>query len=426
VPTFDQFDDALSRTAGRTRASIEALAKQSFPQYTAAARSAGRENRSLADSLKNLSREHGIAADLAKKHGTQLRELEKQQKELERHYRTVRGVAVGAYAGMTGLAMGLVRTGLQGTVEGYRLEYAWTRLGRSMAAVALPAFEKLADWMGRVAGWFERLTGRQQDFLLKLGLVAVVAAPAIAAFRTLLTLGTAVFALGRGAAAAAGAGAASSGVAAAAGSHRMTGAAMMARGGLGGAAAAGGLMRFAGPVGMAAAGGVALAQSGGLRLNASEGPTDQYARLRQSGRSRLGAGFEVAGTAMGFLGRELFGGEEEFIEGNKKKRRDVQAMGFASEEAGGAHMRIQEELLKVSVAKAGEAIQRMEDEAAARAKLIEQMEREAAVRGFSKASGLPGFVGVGVSSIGGFDNSTTSGALLHMFDADRLKKIMGK
>ena len=65
-------------------------------------------------------------------------------------------VATVAYAGFVGLTAGLIRSGLQGTVEGYRLEMAWTRLGRQVAAIAIPAIDTLAKTIGSVAGWLEK------------------------------------------------------------------------------------------------------------------------------------------------------------------------------------------------------------------------------------------------------------------------------
>jgi hypothetical protein len=65
-------------------------------------------------------------------------------------------------------------------------------------------------------------------------------------------------------------------------------------------------------------------------------------------------------------------------------RSDISPMGFGQEEAGGAHVRIQEELLKVSVARIEEEAaakkKAAEEEVAARAKVIEAIQEEAEAR----------------------------------------------
>jgi hypothetical protein len=96
--------------------------------------------------------------------------------------------------------------------------------------------------VGKLADRFERLSGGQQDVVLTLGLIAVAAGPAIAAMRTLYSVGSAAFAIGRTALAAAGASAATSAAGAAAGG---AGAGAAAAGGAGaGAAAAKGASRL--------------------------------------------------------------------------------------------------------------------------------------------------------------------------------------
>jgi hypothetical protein len=147
------------------------------------------------------------------------------------------------------------------------------------------------------------------------------------------------------------------------------------------------------------------------RLNAAEGPGDYYARLRRQGRSRLGAAWSTAGQSIAQIGHAT-GLTDETFAGQAKKRRDVQAMGFASEDAGGAHFRIQEELLKVSVAKAEENAKAMEREIELRKMLNASLEAWAA-RGVSPDR-LVEF---------GMDNFRLPGVA---FDADRIKKMMGK
>jgi hypothetical protein len=101
--------------------------------------------------------------------------------------------AAGGVLGATvAMGVGLARSGFAGTVQGYRLEYAWLRLSRQLAAVAIPAIEKLAGWIGKAAGWFERLSGTQQDSVLKFGLLAAGALAFGGALRTVVAVGGAV------------------------------------------------------------------------------------------------------------------------------------------------------------------------------------------------------------------------------------------
>lgn len=144
----------------------------------------------------------------------------------------------------------------------------------------------------------------------------------------------------------------------------------------GAAAAPGFLARNAGWMGMAAkiGGGIALANT------AYEAATGGfYDRLRQRGNSwEISALGAIGGGLMDTFTGGSFG--DHFRKANpliadRFPRRDVTPLGAANEEAGAAHFRIQEELLKISAAKA------LEEEEQARKKLIEQLEREARARG---------------------------------------------
>lgn len=411
MPTYDQYDAAMKQSTSQAKQAIMSLAGVAMPNYSRQTKAATRETSYLVDGLKNLQRQHQETTRAAKQSEDQLKSLAAQAERLK----TLRNVAIGAYAGMTGLAMGLVRSGLAGTVEGYRLEYAWTRLGRSLAAIALPAFEKIADVIGDLAGWFEKLNGRQQDFIMKLGFVAIAAAPAIAALRMLRLVGAAAagaMALGSSAL---GMGGAAAGAASAGAGSAVGGAALAA----GGAAAGGGLLaRGAGATARLATR-VVLPAAVAYEV-ASEAFDDdsRYNRARKRGRSMAGAAWEsVSGGLMdSFRGTSIAtaaaGTMDLKSKEEDKKRRDPQAMGFAQQEAGGAHIRIQEMLLQVSVAKAEENAKAMQEEIDARIESIEVL------RQFNERFKLGADIApptMGVAGIAGF-----------LFDSDRLKKIMGK
>lgn len=307
---------------------------------------------------------------------------------------TLLGRVMGGTLGAgVALGVGLARSGLQGTVEGYRLEYAWLRLSRAVAGIAVPAVEKLAEWVGKAAGWFERLSGRQQDTILKIGLFTAGTLAAVAALKSMIVVGGAAMSVLRGiglasmvggGAGAVGGAAAATGNAGAALASRglMTGAAMNAGAGLAGGAAASGsrglLARAAPALAPVAVGAAAVAMSED-RLNKNEGPGAYYNRLREGGRSRLGAGFSVFGKSLEMLGTKTGLLDESTVEGEKKKRRDISPLQVAQDEAGGAHMRIQEELLKVSAAqmeKQKEAQEVQKQELELRKQLNEAMKAE--------------------------------------------------
>lgn len=409
MPTYDQYDAAMRQSTSQAKQAVMSLAGMAMPNYARQTKTATRETQLFVDGLKNLKRQHQETTRAAKQSEDQLKSLAAQAERLK----TLRNVTIGAYAGMTGLAMGLVRSGLAGTVEGYRLEYAWTRLGRSLAAIALPAFERIADVIGDLAGWFEKLNGRQQDFIMKLGFVAIAAAPAIAALRMLRLVGAAAagaMALGSSAL---GMGGAAAGAASAGAGSAVGGAALAA----GGAAAGGGLLARGAGTAARLATRVVLPAAVAYEV-ASEAFDDdsRYNKARKRGRSMVGAAWEsVTGNIVGessLVGAAATSRMDSKSKEEEKKRRDPQAMGFAQQEAGGAHMRIQEMLLQVSVAKAEENAKAMQDEIDARIESIEVL------RQFNERFKLGADIApptMGVAGIAGF-----------LFDSDRLKKIMGK
>lgn len=285
-------------------------------------------------------------------------------------YQTLGRTMLYGAAGAALLGRSLMTTGLQGTVEGYRLEYAWTRLSRQIAGVAIPAVDKMAEVVGGAASWFQSLNRGQQDTILNLGLIAVGATVAAGAFRTLATVGGAALAVGRGLGAVAGmSGAAAAGGTAAGAVGTGAGTAAAAAGG-GLLARAGGLAKTALKVGagVAGAGVVADAATGGF-----------YSGLRDRGNNKLVSGIGALGggaldlLTLGAFGRNFRGkgydkgAAPAFAPANPADRRDVTPLQVATDEIGGAFDRIQEAVLKVTSAekdKADEAVKKAAEETA--------------------------------------------------------------
>lgn len=252
---------------------------------------------------------------------------------------TLQRTATGTVAAATGIGMGLVRSGLQGTVEGYRLEYAYTRLARQAAAVATPAVNALADVIGNLASRFERLTNRQQNAILYTGLAVTGIAALGFAIKGLVAVGGAVMTLGRGV-----------GLIGAAGAAGVGGATTAAGGAAAGAAAArGGFLamaaRYLPPI--AAAYSVGQGATGGY-----------YSDLRAKGNNKLVAGAGALGG--GLLDLVTLG---EFTEYHRKrgrfggtgkddpaKKRDVSLLQYEARDVGETYGILQQEILKVTAA----------------------------------------------------------------------------
>lgn len=346
------FAKQLDEATKRGKALSEALGDPAFARHASRMAELNRHAERGAVAIKNQQRAADLASGAFSKHAAAMGRLSAESRKLDQQESLAALVAqhgrfggvirhnaaqlslLGRVAmGVTGMGVamgvGLVRSGLQGTVQGYQLERAWTRLARQLAAIAIPAVEQLASWIGRLASWFQSLSGSQQDNILKFGLLAAGGLALVGVLKTIITVGAAARTVLASVGASAGLGALGGTAVGAAGSRALG---------------------MALPVVGAATAAYALAESSGDRLNPSEGPGDYYARKRAEGRSRLGAIASTAGTALGFVGRELFGGKESFVEDAKtgKKHRDVTPLQVAQDEAGGAHMRIQEELLKVT------------------------------------------------------------------------------
>lgn len=383
----------LSQLKLRNQASAADLASGAFFKHAQAIAAVKRESEALnrRAHVQQLIAEHGRVGGVARAIAPSM-------------------MMVGRGAGLLGLAagVGMARSGLGGTAEGVRLEYQWTRLARQLAAVGIPAFELLANTVGRVAGWFERLSGRQQDLFLKMGLVVVGAGLLAGALKgvvmvgsalafTLRTLGVAAGLSAAGSTAAAGTTAAAAGVAGTAGlagvAGGLGGGAGAAGAGAAGAGAAG--AAAAGAAGAGAAGAAAatrasrlgrVARFAGRAVLPAAAVAEAGAELfsdrgfyemeRRRGTSRLGSGLATVGhmglnlATFGYHGRRLrergedlgpslvgslFGGSE-----TPRPRRDVTTFGNTEGELGSAATKIQEKLLEASVARAEEDRERRE------------------------------------------------------------------
>jgi hypothetical protein len=108
----------------------------------------------------------GAMAILAKEKSGQLFDVIRQGVAL------VAGPAAIGFGILTGTIMGFVRAGLDGSVQGYRLNLMFSMLSKEIAGVFLPVVERVTDWIQSAVGWFQRLTGQQQAMLRVTTLVA--------------------------------------------------------------------------------------------------------------------------------------------------------------------------------------------------------------------------------------------------------------
>jgi len=375
-----QYDQMATKAANQVRAAD--LASGAFMRQAAAMAAVSRETARL----NQLERAQTLVAERGRFGAFH---------EMARPHLQTLGMAAGVGAGAT---MGMVRSGFSGTAEWAAFSYQWERLNRQLAAIAIPVFERIGKVVGQVASWFEGLTGRQQDQIMKIGLLTVglvsVAGMAKLAAAALFALtGTAraaalAFAAGSaggavgavGAAGTAGAAAAASG----AGRGRLlfgggvvagsvaselgfdtTDAALLA-GGAGAAFGAAKLGLSGGRVGIGA-GLKTMARTAGrayLPLGVGLSGMEAYSMFearRAAGESTLGAGARsLAHGAVDFASFGLIdlydrpGGGDAAKKAEEKRRRDVTPMGTGLLEAGGTAQLIQEKLLEATV-------RRMED-----------------------------------------------------------------
>ena len=371
---YGRYADTVQKAAQRNRSLSESLKDGTFARHASDLAKINREYASLHQraNLTELIVQHGQFGAVARTNATQLALIGR-----------TAGFAVG---GVLALGTGLARAGLAGTVEGYRLEYAWMRLSRQVAAVAVPAVNLLSKYVGRAADWFSKLNGEQQDTILKVGLVTAGVLTLGGALRTLVTVGGAAVAVLRtvgmvssitaastavaGSAlaaapvAAAGlattAGAVATGTAGAAGTAGTAGAA-------GGAAAAARGSRL-GMLGRAA-GRLALPVAFGAAIyDAIEGGNYGDYRRRGHGQFASGLGAFAGNGGVNFLFRQLSPRFRELQDQGFSDRataaasretttphRDVSVNQASLLEAGQSHFNIQESLLKVMAAREEDA-----------------------------------------------------------------------
>lgn len=452
------YAEQLKTADERARLLADSLGDPVYARHASRMSEAARATERATQALRNQQRAADLASGAFAQHARQMAAITRESERLARAERLASLVSahgrfggvirnnaaelsmLGRTLGLTtaagvALGVGLARSGLQGTVEGYRLEYAWLRLSRSVAAIAVPAIDKLASVLHRVAGWFEKLSGPQQDAIMKMGLLTVGAMALGSALSGVVTVGSAavrIFQALAASKAAAGVGNLASAGAAAASAGSGLGAGL-AGGAAGGAAGVGVQRIFVGgaasAMGAAAIGAAtpralgagsrivpAIASSAPLMLGAAGGMTGPRVTqlgpgtpnpgMAAAGASRLGmlaAGGAAAGgviasgisqvsefrkdSSIGETGRGIgrniarsgdmiFGGEFLRMMGFKSggplgqafdaifggageksgagPRRDISPLQVAQDDLGGAHARIQEELLKVDAAMAEE------------------------------------------------------------------------
>lgn len=382
----------------RSRANARVLAKE-LTDGTLARRAADMASlRRESESLEKRAR----LTELVAEHGRYGAVLRANAGQIQ----TLRTAALVGYGTMTAGALGFVRAGLQGTVEGYMLERQWQRLSRQAAAIATPAVNKLADAVGGVADRFQALPGDAQDVLLNLGLAGLAAGPAAALYRG----GRAV--VGAGAGLARGVGAAfGMGAVPAAGGGGSFAPFLLPTGGAAAAPPAGGAARgsrFSGPrFGIL---GTALAVGAGREMMADE---SFYKLYRERGDSKVGSAIRGTLTSLsetvglGDLWQNMTGGPDRRTQLRSEKtrtlydrpHRDVSPLRTELLDVGDSAQLIQEEVLKLADLKAPGAggggsdlagsVKKLDDTIGALAKLIEQAKEEARQRELRSFTNLP-------------------------------------
>lgn len=264
--------DQTNRVYDRINHLQASLRDGTFAQHARHLAAVGREY----DRLNRTAR----LTTLVAQHGRLGAVLRENREELTRLGR----IAAVGYGAAFATVAGLTRAGFQGTVEGYRLAFAWERLSMQLAGVFAPAVDKFAAALDGLTERLRSLNGDQQDTLMNMGLLAAGA----------VTVGGAIWGLGKilGAVGAVGAtafrvlglgagaaGAAASGAAAAAGAG--AGGAGAAAGGAAAAGAAMGL-RGLGRLAMRVAGIGAAVNVGGEALTGGH-----YSRLRARGNNQF-------------------------------------------------------------------------------------------------------------------------------------------
>lgn len=102
----------------------------------------------------------------------------------------------GAFAGATAAVTGWVRAGLAGTVEGFRLRYAFELLSQEIAGAFLPVVDRLTRGILNLRSAMGRLTADQQQQIAKVGLMTAAFTASLAVIGG--PLGLAVGALAAG------------------------------------------------------------------------------------------------------------------------------------------------------------------------------------------------------------------------------------
>lgn len=182
---------AAARNAANAQAEAQANANaqaakaiEHLRDYAVAAEKAADRNRKLAITLRDgsFARHAAQMAQINREHEKLRRVAAVQQLVAERgragaavemarpHLGTLGRTAAVGYGVAAATVGSMARSGFGGTVEGYRLEIAWQRLSRQIAAVFVPVMDRVSRVVEKTTLWFQRLNGSQQDAIMAVGL----------------------------------------------------------------------------------------------------------------------------------------------------------------------------------------------------------------------------------------------------------------
>jgi hypothetical protein len=100
------------------------------------------------------------------------KETEKAISKLTDSFKTLGGAVISAMTMAAAAVSGFVVAGFAGTVQGERLAQQMRLLSLQVAAIFMPAFEKVVEVLSDATDWFKSLSGAQQESLMKWGLYA--------------------------------------------------------------------------------------------------------------------------------------------------------------------------------------------------------------------------------------------------------------
>src|SRR5688500_679476 len=85
-----------------------------------------------------------------------------QLKKLDVSGKAVASTFVSTFKAASAAVTGLAAAGMVGTVEGNNMAFAWQRLSREIASIALPVFEAITNVVRKLTTFLQSLSGAQQ------------------------------------------------------------------------------------------------------------------------------------------------------------------------------------------------------------------------------------------------------------------------